>query len=97
MKDNDKFGFKKVDCKINSKEGDNMTTVSMPAVEDVEYSTTEYIKGMQAYVKQLSSMPKDKLRKHSKRSLVESGIIDENGNFTEQYRYSDINYKGDNE
>lgn len=65
----------------------------MPSVEDIEDNRTEYIKGMQDYVNQLKTLPKDKLYETSKRSLINSEIIDEDGKFTEQFRYSDPTYR----
>ena len=59
--------------------------------------TAEYIKGMRNYVKKLSSMPKDELFEHSMNNLIGSGIITEDGRFTEQYQYSDVNYKRNDE
>lgn len=68
----------------------------MPPADDVEYSQSEYIKGMQDYINHLKTLPKDELYEISKRSLINSGIIDTEGNFTEQFRYSDPTYRSNN-
>lgn len=60
----------------------------MPVVELVERETVSYIKGMEAYLQELKSMPDGEAVRKSKLNLQKSHIIQEDGEFTERYRYS---------
>lgn len=67
----------------NEKEAD-----SMPTMERMEYERTEYIKEMEGYLHKLKKMPRQEAIKKSRENLIRSNIIQENGEFTEQYRRS---------
>lgn len=58
----------------------------MPTIELIEYERVEYIKEMEAYLHKLEKMPKEDAIKKSRENLINSKIIQENGEFTEQYR-----------
>ncbi len=58
----------------------------MPAMELIEYERTEYIKEMEGYLHKLKKMPKQEAIKKSRENLIRSNIIQEDGEFTEQYR-----------
>ena len=65
----------------NEKEAEIMT-----AIELIEYERTEYIKEMEGYLHKLKKMPKQEAIKKSRENLIRSNIIQEDGEFTEQYR-----------
>ena len=58
----------------------------MPAMELIEYERKEYIKEMEGYWHKLKKMPKQEAIKKSRENLIRSNIIQEDGEFTEQYR-----------
>ena len=58
----------------------------MPTIELIEYERIEYIKEMEDYLNNLKKMPKEEAIKKSRENLINSNIIQENGEFTEQYR-----------
>lgn len=58
----------------------------MPTMELIEYERTEYIKEMEGYLHKLKKMPKQEAIKKSRENLIRSNIIQEDGEFTEQYR-----------
>lgn len=64
----------------NEKEAEIMT------MEVIEYERTEYIKEMEGYLHKLKMMPKQEAIKRSRENLIRSNIIQEDGEFTEQYR-----------
>lgn len=59
----------------------------MPTVELIEYERVTYIKEMERYLQDLKSMPDAEARRKSRINLEDSGIIQENGEFTEKYSY----------
>jgi|BioPla2DNA2_1021312.scaffolds.fasta_scaffold17220_9 hypothetical protein len=67
--------------KLRTKEDD-----TMPTIELVEQERLSYLNEMEQYLKELKAMPKHEAEAKSKRNLIESGIIDENGELTEHYR-----------
>lgn len=67
--------------KTNEKEAE-----IMPIMELIEYERTEYIKEMEGYLYKLKQMPKQEAVKKSRENLIRSNIIQEDGEFTEQYR-----------
>lgn len=60
----------------------------MPAIELVECERAAYIKGMEEYLQKLKIMGYNEALKKSKKNLKDSGIIQEDGEFTERYSYS---------
>lgn len=65
----------------------------MPAIEMIEYERVTYVKEMEDYLKNLKKMKKSEAKKKSFENLVQSNIISENGEFTEQYQYSKLALK----
>lgn len=65
----------------------------VPRIEQVEYERVAYIKGMEEYLKKLKEMPNSEAVKKSKISLMSCHIIEEDGEFTERYRYSRMHTK----
>ena len=60
----------------------------MPTIEAVECQRVAYVKGMKDYLKKLKSMTNGEAVKRSRKSLESSNIIQEDGEFTDRYRYS---------
>ncbi len=67
---------------------DDKEVDSMPTIEQVEYERVAYVKGMEEYLKKLNSMPDKEAMEKSRVSLEGAGILQEDGEFTERYRYS---------
>lgn len=63
----------------------------MPSIELIEYEEVSYIKEMKEYLKNLKGMSRAEAEKVSHDNLVKSRIIEENGEFTEQYQYARMN------
>ncbi len=63
---------------------------AMPAIELIEYERIAYIKEMKDYLSMLKALPGEEAVKKSRENLIKSNILQENGEFTEQYRYSKI-------
>lgn len=61
---------------------------SMPAIEAVESERTAYIREMEEYLQRLKSMPEDDARRQARINLQNCNIIQEDGGFSERYRYS---------
>lgn len=84
---------------MNKDFSDNSTTkegFTMPTLEEFYPETTEYIRDMKAYLKEILNMPEDKAKEHSMNSLINMGLFDENGEFTDQYSGSREYYKSFN-
>lgn len=62
----------------------------MPSIEQVEYERVAYIKGMEDYLQRLNSMSESEAIERSRISLKGAGILQEDGEFTERYRYSRV-------
>lgn len=58
----------------------------MPTIELVEKERLSYLEEMEQYLLKLKAMPKQEAEELSKKNLIESGIIDEDGELTEHYR-----------
>lgn len=67
---------------------DDKEVDSMPTIEQVEYERVAYVKGMEEYLQRLNSMSESEAIERSRISLKEAGILQEDGEFTERYRYS---------
>ena len=63
----------------------------MPSVELIEYEKVAYINEMKDYLKKLKSMEHNQAKKVSFENLVESRIIEENGEFAEGYEFARVN------
>ena len=59
----------------------------MPSVDLVEQERIAYINEMKEYLKTLKGMERGLAKKKSLENLKRSGIIDENGEFTEHYKH----------
>lgn len=75
------------DININTNEKE---VNAMPAIELIEYERIAYIKEMKDYLSMLKALPGEEAVKKSRENLIKSNILQENGEFTEQYRYSKI-------
>lgn len=75
----------KVENKKNNTANEKEAEI-MPTIELIEYEKFEYIKEMEEYLHKLKRLPKEEAIKKSKENLINSNIIQENGEFTEQYR-----------
>lgn len=60
----------------------------MPTVEKVNYEMTGYLRDIEAYIEKFKSLPKQEARKQAKENLVDTGIIDEQGNLIGFYKNS---------
>lgn len=60
----------------------------MPTIELVERERVTYVKEMQEYLRQLKQLSKAEAKKQSRKNLIDSNIIQENGEFTERYGYT---------
>lgn len=69
---------------------DDKEVDSMPSIEQVEYERVAYIKGMEDYLQRLNSMSESEAIERSRISLKGAGILQEDGEFTERYRYSRV-------
>lgn len=68
---------------INNKE-----VATMPTTELVEHERVSYVKELEEYLADLKEMSDSEAKRKSHFNLVKSKIIQENGEFTEQYKYS---------
>lgn len=60
----------------------------MPMVDVVEGERSAYVKELEEYLNKLKQMPVHEAKQRSRSNLISSKIIQENGDFTEQYSYS---------
>ena len=65
----------------------------MPSVELVESERVAYVKEMEDYLTNLKNMPDNLAQEKSRENLLNCNIIQENGDFTERYKFSRINAK----
>lgn len=65
----------------------------MPSVELIESERVAYVKEMEDYLKKLKNMPDTLAKEKSRENLLNCNIIQENGDFTERYKFSRINAK----
>ncbi len=63
----------------------------MVPIELIETDRLTYIKEMEDYLCKLKKLPKNTAKKIAKENLVKSQIIQENGEFSERYKFSRIN------
>lgn len=62
--------------------------VKMPTIEKVNYEMTDYLRDIEAYIEKFKMLPEQEARKQAKKNLVDTGIIDEQGNLTGFYKNS---------
>ncbi len=62
--------------------------VKMPTIEKVNYEMTGYLRDIEAYIEKFKMLPEQEARKQAKKNLVDTGIIDEQGNLTGFYKNS---------
>ncbi|MGB8454927.1 MAG: hypothetical protein WCD89_21690 [Anaerocolumna sp.] len=79
-KNNEDINLKK---QINEKEVD-----IMPTIELIEQERLSYLADMKKYLENLKNLPREEAYETSKKNLLDSGIIDEDGNLSERYKYS---------
>lgn len=60
----------------------------MPTVEKVNYEMTSYLQDIEEYIKRYKSLPQKEAKKQAKENLVDTGIIDEQGNLIGFYKNS---------
>lgn len=58
----------------------------MPTVENVNFEMTNYLRELEAYVEEFKKLPQQDAKEISKRNLIDTGIIDEQGNLTGFYK-----------
>lgn len=63
----------------------------MPAIELIEREKVAYVREMQEYLHALKKMSDEDAKKISQENLIKSRIIQDNGEFSEHYRFSKIN------
>lgn len=80
------------DICVNGKDGN-----IIPTIELIEYEKETYVKEMQDYLQELKRMNKKDAQRKSLQNLVQSGIIYENGEFTEYYEYTKTIFKNNEE
>ena len=68
---------------------------SDPILEKYEPETLEYLKSMKKYIDDLRKMPEEDAQKIAKENLVKSGIMQENGEFTEEFSCLSLIFKGE--
>lgn len=67
---------------------DGVTAPDMPTLKEIYPYITEYNREMEAYLNKILNMPEDVAKKYAMESLVSMGLLDENGEFTDQYKDS---------
>ena len=60
----------------------------MPTVENVNYEMTNYLRDIEEYIEAYKQLPKDEAKKRARENLMDTGIIDEQGNLTGFYKNS---------
>lgn len=60
----------------------------IPVIKQIEHEKIAYIKEMKQYLYNLKQMPKNEARNKAQINLIESNIIQKNGEFSQQYKYS---------
>ena len=60
----------------------------MPTVEKVNYEMTRYLQDIEEYIEKYKRLPKKEAKKQAKENLMNTGIIDEQGNLTGFYKNS---------
>ena len=60
----------------------------MPTIEKVNYEMTGYLRDIEVYIEKFKKLPEQEARKQAKKNLVDTGIIDEQGNLTGFYKNS---------
>lgn len=60
----------------------------MPPIAAVERERETYCEEMEAYIVKLKALPPKKAKANAKKSLMQAGIIDENGELTDRYSNS---------
>ncbi len=60
----------------------------MPTVEKVNYEMASYLQDIEEYIKGYKSLPQKEAKKRAKENLVDTGIIDEQGNLIGFYKNS---------
>jgi len=60
----------------------------MSTIEIIECEKVEYVKKMEKYLEDLKNMKRSEAKKVAFQNLKNSGIIGENGEFTERYGYT---------
>lgn len=73
---------------------DDKEVDNMPAVELVEHERVSYVKELERYLRELKEMSNSEARVKARSNLIKSNIIQEDGEFTEHYRYSNQFDKG---
>lgn len=63
----------------------------MPPIELIEREKVTYVKEMQEYLYALKKMSNEDAKRISQENLIKSQIIQDNGEFSERYRFSRIN------
>lgn len=63
----------------------------MPPIELIEREKVTYVKEMQEYLYTLKKMSNEDAKRISQENLIKSQIIQDNGEFSERYRFSRIN------
>lgn len=63
----------------------------MPSIELIEREKVTYVKEMQEYLYALKKMSNEDVKRISQENLIKSQIIQDNGEFSERYRFSRIN------
>lgn len=63
----------------------------MPPIELIEREKVTYVKEMQEYLYTLKKMSNEEAKRISHENLIKSQIIQDNGEFSERYRFSRIN------
>lgn len=63
----------------------------MPSIELIEREKVTYVKEMQEYLNSLKKMSDKDAKKLSQENLIKSQIIQDDGEFSERYRFSRIN------
>lgn len=85
---------KKMDRPVKKNKNDKRRVGDfMPPVAIIEREREQYYQGMKEYLYQLKRMSPEEAKAEAKESLFNSGIIDEQGNLAERYRYTKKNNK----
>ena len=58
----------------------------MPTVENVNFEMTNYLRRLEAYVEEYKQLSPKDAKETAKRNLMDTGIIDENGNLAGFYK-----------
>lgn len=58
----------------------------MPTIEKVNYEMTGYLQDIKKYIEKYKSLPPKEAKQQAKKNLIDTGIIDDQGNLVDFYK-----------